>query len=68
MFQDGYGFRPAAADWLRFLGWGHYPKGMLRMARTTLAGRRGHQVTATTPAADPALALPATSGGSIGGD
>lgn len=33
IFQEGYGIAPNLADWFRFLGWGHLPKGLLGMMR-----------------------------------
>jgi glycosyltransferase involved in cell wall biosynthesis len=36
MFQEGYAISPGVADWLRFLQWGGWPKGYLRLLRSTI--------------------------------
>jgi glycosyltransferase involved in cell wall biosynthesis len=66
MFQDGYDIAPGAVDWLRFLRWGGYPKGLLRMARTTFAPRNPHRVAASRQTG--AVAMPVSTGGAVGGD
>lgn len=67
IFQDGYDIAPGLADWLRFLGWGHHPRGLLRMARATYAHRRGRQMRGAKKVTD-ISALPVSSGGAVGGD
>lgn len=66
IFQDGYGIRPGAADWLRFLRWGHYPKGLTAMARATLARRDPKPAPPRKPARARALAV--SSEGIFGND
>lgn len=65
MFQDGYDIAPGLTDWLRFLGLGHHPHGLLRMVRATCGHRR---IRRASRAAMPIAAVPASSGGAVGGD
>ena len=40
MFDDNYNITPRAQDWVRFLRWGEWPTGVLRLLRSTLGIRR----------------------------
>jgi glycosyltransferase involved in cell wall biosynthesis len=37
IFQDTYDIYPSVSDWIRFLRWGHWPKGSLRMLRRSMS-------------------------------
>jgi len=65
IFQDGYNIRPGAADWLRFLRWGQYPKGLLALTRATLARRHLDPAPRKTVQA---RQLPISSEGIVGSD
>lgn len=65
IFQDGYDIAPGLADWLRFLGLGHHPHGLLRMVRATYERRCIRRIPKAAP---PIAALPVSSGGVVGGD
>ncbi len=67
MFQDGYDIKPGAADWIRFLAWGGYPSGLLRMARATVSRRRDYRVKPSR-SVERALSVRKSAGGLVGGD
>jgi glycosyltransferase involved in cell wall biosynthesis len=39
IFQRNYNVPPGVEDWMRFLRWGGWPKGLLRLMRATVANR-----------------------------
>jgi hypothetical protein len=66
VFQEGYDIRPGAADWLRFLRWGQYPKGLPAMVRATLARHSFSPAPTRKPVCAGELAI--SSEGIIGSD
>jgi glycosyltransferase involved in cell wall biosynthesis len=57
MFNDYYNITPRPSDWLRFLAWGGWPRGILRLLRPTLGIRQmSYMPEKTPPAAAPAAA------------
>lgn len=66
MFQEGYGLSPSLRDWLRFLSWKGFPKGMVRMLRASWGWRYDHSLPAQTGAAPGTQSI--MSGGVLGGD
>ena len=65
MFQEGYGLSPGVGDWLHFLSWKGFPKGMIRMLRASWGWRYEQPV----PSGAVARAGEAIiSGGVLGGD
>lgn len=39
IFQKNYNISPSLKDWMRFLCWGGWPKGLLRLLRATITNR-----------------------------